>query len=329
MLLADPTVDPSPFPRLSMPERRVLVRARPWIDAGIERFLLYLLQRKRRATRRRAKRTPGEGKTKKSRSAHWVMLDRQYTCIAQISARGDTDLYLEPFASDPQLEGTPPSGRSPLKRDCTSDRDDALFGVAERAGVEDSGLQHEPGLQVSGFEMKHAADLPVVNHPGRAVDGGGVPVGEVDHINHTLALGGGSHLSRIRVIGGQGLFAEHVQPAGNGLEGPGRVEPVGGHVADRIKLLMAEHLIHIGVGRRDTEAFGKCAGTVRHDIATGDDLAAPDLVLKSVRMPSGHTPRSHDPNSNHSVHLSFPRVSSHAYPYQRLRHLRNRANKKA
>ena len=47
----------------------------------------------------------GNGKTKKLRAAHWVLLDRQYTRIAQICPRGDTELYMEPFTANPQLEG--------------------------------------------------------------------------------------------------------------------------------------------------------------------------------------------------------------------------------
>ena len=146
--------------------------------------------------------------------------------------------------------------------------------------------------------MANGADGAAGNQRSGVLNGGGVPVAQVDHVDDVGGLGGGGHLMGILGVGSQGLFAQDMFARRNGGQRRGLVYAIRSDIAHRVDIVPGQHGVQVLIHVSNAVALGKRLGFRIVSVANGHDLNAFDAAIV-LGVLARHAARANNRDTDH------------------------------
>ena len=136
--------------------------------------------------------------------------------------------------------------------------------------------RRQPALQIARGNMPDVADLARLDHPPRHLDGMGVAVGQVDHVDHASRLCRRNHFEGVGRMDCQRLLAEHRLAVFEDLQRRRLVDLIGRCVDHRLETAPGQRGVEIVERMRDAVHGGEGPGPFGLGVTGRDDGAAGD-----------------------------------------------------
>ncbi len=146
--------------------------------------------------------------------------------------------------------------------------------------------------------MAHGANGAAGDERAGVLNGRGVPVAQVDHVDDVGGLGGGGHLMGILGVGSQGLFAQDMFARRNGGQRRGLVHAIRSDIAHRVDIVAGQHVVQRLVNIGNAMALGEGLGLGEITVAYGNhfDTFESAIVLGVLAR---HAARANNRDTDH------------------------------